>query len=85
MAEFAQGRLGRAAVEKVMNEVGKEKSFERLFVPGEYCPKETSPRGSAYIASFGVPQDLMARYMKLEDYLRHRCRRWNAIIWGLIE
>lgn len=85
MAEFAQGRLGRAAVEKVMNEVVKEKSFERLFVPGEYCPREKSPRGSTGLASSGVPQDLMTRYVKLEDHLRRRCRGWNAIVWGLIE
>ncbi len=85
MAEFVQGRLSRASVEKIINEVGTEKSFERLFVPGEYCPGDKSPRGSTYVSSFAPPADLLARYIKLEDYLRSRCRGLNAIIWDLIE
>ncbi len=85
MAEFVVGRLSRAAVEKVFSEVEKEKVFERLFVPGEYCPAAQSPRGSDTLASYAPPLDLMKRYVRLEDHLRRRCKGLNAWISGILE
>ncbi len=85
MAEFVMGRLSRPAVEKVFKAVETEKTFERLFVPGEYCPDAKSPRGSEALVQFRPPEDLMKRYVKLENHLRRRCKGLNAWISGILE
>lgn len=82
--ELSENRLSRAAVEEVFSDIEKEKEFQRLFVPGEYCPDEHSPRLSALLKSKNFPADLQTRLIKIEDLLRRRCRSFNAWISSLL-
>lgn len=73
LLEHARGRLSRQSVLAVFDEVEYERDFERLFVPGEYCPGTSSPRMSEDVRVADVAPDLLQRLRGIEQRLRAHC------------
>ncbi len=85
MVEFLKGRLSLTATEKIFTIIENERSFEHLFVPGEYCPGARSPRMSTYLKTSSAPESLLKHLVRVENHLRERCSSLNAFISGILE
>lgn len=72
--EFLAGRLEPQDVYDVYKSVLNEAELSRLFVPGEYCPGEQSPRLSATVSRTFLEPAMIKGLIDIEDHLRRVCR-----------
>lgn len=79
--QYAYGRLSEKRLADVFAEVETEQRLQRLFVPGEYCPDESSPRLSEDPRVAHVNTAIISRLKKVENHLRRVCR--GLSVWFL--
>lgn len=72
--QYLNGNLSDQDFEDVAKEIIQEQDVGRVFVPGEYCPSERSPRLSRDARIKGLPQKLLTRLKEAEAHLRTLCQ-----------
>lgn len=72
--EFLAGRLESQDVYDVYISILSEVELSRLFVPGEYCPNDSSPRLSATVPRTFLEPAMINGLIDVENHLRRACR-----------
>lgn len=72
--EFLAGRLESQDVYDVYRSILSEVELSRLFVPGEYCPNDSSPRLSATVPRTFLEPAMINGLIDVENHLRRACR-----------
>ncbi len=72
--EFLAGRLEPQDVYDVYKSILSETELSRLFVPGEYCPNDSSPRLSTTVPRTFLEPAMIKGLIEVENHLRRACR-----------
>ncbi|MBK7892984.1 MAG: hypothetical protein IPJ84_19665 [Bdellovibrionales bacterium] len=72
--EFLAGRLEPQDVYDVYKSILSEAELPRLFVPGEYCPGDSSPRLSSTVPRTFLEPAMIKGLIDVENHLRRACR-----------
>lgn len=81
--EYLAGRLEPQDVFGVYKSLLQEAELSHLFVPGEYCPDDTSPRLSSSIPQARLAPGMLRGLVAVENHLRSVCELTAA--WFKLE